>query len=86
VRIADTAVLRSVFLDPAHRSRALGTQMMRVAEQEAAAAGFDHILVPASPAATDFYRSLGYVGADADDLVLEAGMRVAYQRMWKRAA
>jgi N-acetylglutamate synthase-like GNAT family acetyltransferase len=84
--IADTAVLRSVILDLAHRGRAVGLSLMQMAEDDAVAAGFQHILVSAAPAATAFYRRLGYVGADADDLVLDAGLRVAYQRMWKRAA
>jgi GNAT superfamily N-acetyltransferase len=84
--ILDTAVLCSVILDPARRSGAVGAELTRAAEADAAAAGFKYIMVPASPAATAFYRRLGYVGADADDLVLGAGLRLAYQRMWKRAA
>lgn len=85
-QIADTAVLRSVIVDPSQQGRALSADLMRAAEAQAAAAGFSHIMVPALPAAIDFYRRLGYVGADPDDLVLEAGLRIAYQRMWKRAA
>ncbi|MBX6323125.1 MAG: GNAT family N-acetyltransferase [Rhodospirillaceae bacterium] len=82
-RIADTAVVRSVFVDPAHS--ALGAEAVRAAEDTAVSAGYDHLLVPAAPRATGFYRRLGYMSADADDMVLEAGVRVGYRRMWKHA-
>jgi N-acetylglutamate synthase-like GNAT family acetyltransferase len=83
-RIADTAVVRSVFAETAHDE--LAAEMVRTAEDTAVTAGFDHILVPANPDATGFYRKLGYMSADSDDMVLEAGVRVGYRRMWKHAA
>ncbi len=83
-RIADTAVVRSVFVHPAHSD--LGAETVRAVEDTAVTAGYDHLLVPATPRAAGFYRQLGYVGADCDDMVLEAGVRVGYRRMWKHAA
>jgi N-acetylglutamate synthase-like GNAT family acetyltransferase len=83
-RIADTAVVRSVFAHAAHSE--LAAEMVRAAEDTAVTAGFDHLLVPATPKATGFYRKLGYMSADSDDMVLEAGVRVGYRRMWKHAA
>lgn len=85
-RIKDTAVLRAVFVDPAHRAQGLGAALTQVVEDAAVTAGFDHILVPASLNATGFYRKLGYVNADPDDYVLSEGVRIGYRRMWKHAA
>lgn len=85
-RIGDTAELRAVFVDPAHHARGLGAAVMRVVEDAAVTAGYDHILAPASLNATGFYRKLGYVGADPDDMVLDTGVRIEYRRMWKHAA
>lgn len=85
-RIADTAVLRSVFVDSAHRAGDLAARMMRVAEDDALKAGFTHFLVSVSAEAIGFCRKAGYTRADADDVVLESGARVAYRRMWKHAA
>lgn len=85
-QIADTAVLRSVIVDTASRHNGIAAALMRLAEADAVAAGFTHLMVPASPAAAPFYRRLGYVGADHDDLVLGGGLRLPYQRMWKCAA
>jgi N-acetylglutamate synthase-like GNAT family acetyltransferase len=83
-RIADTAVVRSVFVHPDYSE--LAAETVRAAEDTAVTAGFDHILVPASPEASGFYRKLGYMSADSDDMVLGAGVRVGYLRMWKHAA
>jgi N-acetylglutamate synthase-like GNAT family acetyltransferase len=83
-RIADTAVVRSIFVHPDFRE--LAAETVRAAEDTAVTAGFDHLLVPATPEATGFYRKLGYMSADSDDMVLEAGVRVGYRRMWKHAA
>jgi N-acetylglutamate synthase-like GNAT family acetyltransferase len=83
-RIADTAVVRSVFVHPEHSDVAVET--VRAAEDTAVTAGFDHLLVPATETATGFYRKLGYMSADSDDMVLGAGVRVGYRRMWKHAA
>jgi putative acetyltransferase len=85
-RIGDTAVLRAVFVDPAHHSRGLGAAVTQVVEDAAVTAGYDHILAPASLNATGFYRRLGYIGADPDDVVLDDGVRIEYRRMWKHAA
>lgn len=85
-RIADTAVLRAVFVDPAHHARGLGEAVIAAAEDAAVTAGYTHILAPASLNATGFYRKLGYVSADPDEVVLGQGVRFEYRRMWKHAA
>jgi hypothetical protein len=84
MRISDTAVMRSVFVDQAYGG--LAAEMVRTVEDAAVTAGFDHILVPAAHQAAGLYRKLGYMSADSDDMVLEPGIRVGYCRMWKHAA
>jgi hypothetical protein len=59
--------------------------MVQAAEDSAVSAGYDLILIPALENAARFYRALGYMSADPDEMILEAGQRVGYRRMWKHA-
>ena len=82
-RIPGTAVVRSVFSD--RGQSALAAEMVQAAEDSAVSAGYDLILIPALENAARFYRALGYMSADPDEMILEAGQRVGYRRMWKHA-
>jgi hypothetical protein len=82
-RIADTAVMRSIFVRQACDE--VGKETVRAAEDTAVTAGYDHLLVPAMPDAARFYRELGYMSADADEMLL-GDLRISYRRMWKHAA
>jgi GNAT superfamily N-acetyltransferase len=81
-----TAVVRAVFVDPAHHARGLGSRMMRLVEQAAAGAGYETILVPALPTAARFYERLGYVGEDVGALQAAPGVVIQCRRMWKQPA
>jgi GNAT superfamily N-acetyltransferase len=80
-----TAVVRAVFVDPAHHARGLGSRLMQGVEQAAAAAGYETILVPAPLAVTRFYERLGYVGEGVDGLQPAPGVSLSCRRMWKHA-
>jgi GNAT superfamily N-acetyltransferase len=79
-----TAMVRAVFVDPAHHARGLGSRMMRLVEQAATAAGYETILVPAPLTATRFYERLGYVGEDIAPVQPAPGVSLRCRRMWKQ--
>lgn len=81
-----TAVVRAVFVDPAHHARGLGSRMVRQVEEAAAAGGYDTLLVPALLTAARFYERLGYVGDDIGGLQPAPGIVLRCRRMWKQQA
>ena len=83
-RIGDTAVIRSMFVHPAHSRCA--RDIVWAAEKAARVIGYDHILIPAIPEATGFDRRLGDVSAEADEAALDTGRPGEYRRMWKLSA
>jgi GNAT superfamily N-acetyltransferase len=56
----DGAVVRSVFVDPAHQGGGIGRQLMDVIHATAARAGVNALRVPSSITAEMFYATLGY--------------------------
>ncbi|MBX6323126.1 MAG: GNAT family N-acetyltransferase [Rhodospirillaceae bacterium] len=79
-----TAVVRAVFIDPAHHARGLGSRMVRRVEEAAVDAGYEMILVPAPLAVAAFYERLGYVGDDVAGLDPAPGISLRCRRMWKQ--
>lgn len=65
-RVVGTASLqkrtaRTVFVDPEHQARGIGTALMQAVEQAAVAQGTEVLTVPSSVTAEGFYRNLGFV-------------------------
>jgi GNAT superfamily N-acetyltransferase len=79
------AVVRALFVDPAHHARGLGSQLLRVVEDAAVAAGFDLILAPAPVTAAAFYERRGYIGETESVMQMESGVAIPCRRMWKGA-
>jgi GNAT superfamily N-acetyltransferase len=56
-----TAIVRSVFVDADLRRHGLGTQMMRLIEDDAAANGVDRLSLTATLSGVPLYVALGYI-------------------------
>ena len=56
----DGAVVRSVFVAPAHQSKGIGRQLMAAVEKAAIDAGITLLSVPSSVTAEHFYARLGF--------------------------
>ncbi len=79
-----TAVVRAVFVDPAHLARGLGSRIVHRVEEAALEAGYETIVVPAPLAVAAFYERLGYVGEDIGGLQPAPGISLRCRRMWKQ--
>lgn len=83
--LADTAVMRAVYVHPDHAGRGLGRDLLVRIEGVIALTGLSRILVPAALNAAGFYEKLGYHGSERS--TIKIGPRdFAYLPMWKQAA
>lgn len=80
----DPAKIRAMYTDPSFARRGVGTYVLSVCEQAAAAAGFQSVELMATAAGLPLYRARGYVPADAASDADIDGVRVPLLRMRKR--
>ena len=63
-----TALLHGIYIEPRLQARGIGSALLAQAEIMAREAGFDNLLVRASPASTGFFESTGYQKLPVDSL------------------
>jgi len=78
---ADPARVRAFFVDPGYARRGLGRQLYAACEQAARAAGFRSLELMATLPGVPFYRSLGFIDAGAEDVLLPDGTPLPCLRM-----
>ncbi len=81
----DPAVLRALFVHPDHARRGIGRRLLDASEAEAAAEGFRTFELVATLSGRALYDAAGYAPAEAVDIRLPDGERIAAVRMTKPA-
>lgn len=79
----DTAIVRSIFVDPEHARRGIGKCIMRHIEQDAVAHGIRVLKLTATLSGTALYRSVGYQPVEQKHLVLSDGTSFESLEMMK---
>jgi GNAT superfamily N-acetyltransferase len=67
------AIVRNLFVHPAHARRGLGRRLLRASEAAAALAGFSSVELVALLPALAFYRACGYVVLDRSEVQFPDG-------------
>jgi GNAT superfamily N-acetyltransferase len=80
----DAARIRAFFVHPAWARRGIGGMILEACETAAAAAGFRRLEMGATLTGIPFYRSKGYVEAEAVEVPLEDGLTLPIVRMERR--
>lgn len=84
--LGDVAFIRAVVVHPGHCEATLGRQLIEIAEDAAATAGYGLFLAPVPPAVSCLFEQLGYSASGAVEIELAAGHRLSCRKMWKHAA
>ncbi|MGH9489839.1 MAG: GNAT family N-acetyltransferase [Terriglobales bacterium] len=82
----EAAKIRAIFVHPRWARRGLGNQLLRAAEQAAAAAGFTRAEMGATLTGAPLYRRAGYQDLERLEIPIGAGLTLAVIRMGKTLA
>lgn len=81
----EPAMIRAFFVDPAYTRRGIGRELLRLAERDAAAAGFRQIEIVATLAGEPLYQSFGYTVTERHSIPLAHGLTLPVVRMRRLA-